>query len=61
MFAGFFGFVVYSIFIATAFNISSSSDIGLINLLNYLWPIWIVVNESSIDGEKSNLYGRLVL
>jgi len=29
--------------LAAAFGIAQESDIGQINLLNYLWPVWVVI------------------
>ncbi|MBI9100397.1 MAG: EamA family transporter [Spirochaetaceae bacterium] len=43
--AGFFGVTVYTLFLATAFAIAEPDEIGLINLLNYLWPMWMVLLE----------------
>lgn len=43
MTAGFFGVALYTVMLAAAFGMAAPSDIGLINLLNYLWPIWMVV------------------
>lgn len=43
MAAGFFGVGLYTIMLAGAFGMASEADIGQINLLNYLWPVWMVV------------------
>ena len=39
MVAGFFGVALYTVMLAAAFGIAPESDIGQINLLNYLWPV----------------------
>ncbi|MFC1841372.1 DMT family transporter [Thermodesulfobacteriota bacterium] len=41
--AGFFGVALYTVMLAKAFGIVAEEDIGQINLLNYLWPVWMVV------------------
>ena len=41
--AGFFGVALYTVMLAKAFGIAAEEDIGQINLLNYLWPVWMVV------------------
>lgn len=41
--AGFFGVALYTVMLAAAFGLAPSTDIGQINLLNYLWPVWMVV------------------
>ena len=43
MVAGFFGVALYTIMLAKAFGMAAPADIGQINLLNYLWPVWMVV------------------
>ncbi len=41
--AGFFGVALYTVMLAAAFGIASEADLGQINLLNYLWPVWLVI------------------
>lgn len=41
--SGFFGVAVYTVLLALAFGTAQPRDLGLINLLNYLWPVWIVL------------------
>jgi len=41
--AGFFGVALYTVMLAKAFGIAEEKDIGQINLLNYLWPVWMAV------------------
>jgi drug/metabolite transporter (DMT)-like permease len=41
--SGFFGVALYTVMLAMAFGMAAESDLGQINLLNYLWPIWIVL------------------
>lgn len=53
--AGFFGVALYTVMLATAFGIAPVADIGQINLLNYLWPVWIVVLGIALLGSKPNI------
>ncbi|HWR98467.1 MAG TPA: EamA family transporter [Candidatus Methanoperedens sp.] len=41
--AGFVGVALYTVLLALALFSASPADLGQVNLLNYLWPIWIVV------------------
>jgi drug/metabolite transporter (DMT)-like permease len=41
--AGFFGVALYTVLLALALFSAAPADLGQVNLLNYLWPIWIVV------------------
>ncbi len=41
--AGFFGVALYTVMLAKAFGIAPEEDIGQVNLLNYLWPVWMAV------------------
>ena len=41
--AGFCGVAFYSILLALAFGMAPERAIGQVNLLNYLWPVWIVL------------------
>ena len=41
--AGFFGVALYTVMLAKAFGIAAEEDIGQINLLNYLWPVWMAI------------------
>ena len=43
MLSGTFGVAVYTVMLATAFGIAPESDLGQVNLLNLMWPVWIVV------------------
>jgi len=43
MAAGFWGVAVYTLILALAFGIAPDRDVGQVNLLNYLWPVWIVL------------------
>ncbi len=52
MVAGFFGVVMYTVMLAKAFGMASEADIGQINLLNYLWPVWTVVLGILLLGSK---------
>lgn len=56
MAAGFFGVALYSVMLAAAFGIAPESDIGQINLLNYLWPVWVVVFGIILLKNRPNPY-----
>jgi len=56
MVAGFFGVSLYTVMLAAAFGIAPESDIGQINLLNYLWPVWVVVFGIILLKNRPNLY-----
>ncbi len=49
---GFFGVALYTVMLAAAFGMAQVSDIGQINLLNYLWPVWVVVLGTLFLGNK---------
>ena len=50
--AGFFGVAMYTVMLAKAFGIAAEEDIGQINLLNYLWPVWMVVLGMLLLGSR---------
>lgn len=52
MVAGFFGVALYTIMLAKAFGMAAPADIGQINLLNYLWPVWMVVLGILLLGSR---------
>lgn len=41
--AGFWGVAFYTVILALAFGLAPDADIGQVNLLNYLWPVWIAL------------------
>ncbi len=41
--AGFFGVTVYSIMLVEALGRAQPADLGVVLLLNYLWPVWMVL------------------
>lgn len=49
---GFWGVSVYTILLALAFGSAAPREIGQVNLLNYLWPIWIVLLSSVVLDEN---------
>jgi drug/metabolite transporter (DMT)-like permease len=55
MVAGFWGVSFYTVILALAFGIAPASAIGQVNLLNYLWPIWIVLLSTLLIREKRRL------
>ncbi len=52
MIAGFFGVALYTLMLAQAFGIADVSDIGQINLLHYLWPVWMVILSIFLLGSR---------
>jgi len=50
--AGFFGVALYTVMLAKAFGMAAAEDVGQINLLNYLWPVWMVVLGILFLGNK---------
>jgi drug/metabolite transporter (DMT)-like permease len=55
MIAGFWGVAFYTVILALAFGIAPERDIGQVNLLNYLWPVWIVLLSAILIREKTRL------
>jgi drug/metabolite transporter (DMT)-like permease len=53
--AGFFGVALYTIILAKAFGMATEADIGQINLLNYLWPVWMVVLSILLLGSRPKI------
>lgn len=43
MAAGFLGVALYSVMLGSAMGMAEESELGQVMLLNYLWPIWIVL------------------
>jgi drug/metabolite transporter (DMT)-like permease len=41
--SGAFGVAVYTVMLAFAFGIAPETDLGQVNLLNLMWPFWVVV------------------
>jgi drug/metabolite transporter (DMT)-like permease len=41
--SGTFGVAVYTVMLAAAFGIAPEADLGQVNLLNLMWPFWIVI------------------
>lgn len=55
MITGFWGVAFYTVILALAFGIASERAIGQVNLLNYLWPVWIVLLSAVLIREKTRL------
>jgi drug/metabolite transporter (DMT)-like permease len=55
MVAGFWGVAFYTVILALAFGIAPERAIGQVNLLNYLWPVWIVLLSAILIREKTRL------
>ncbi|MBN1865850.1 EamA family transporter [Candidatus Sumerlaeota bacterium] len=53
--AGFFGIAVYTVILAIAFGIAADSDLAQVSLINYLWPIWMVLLGFALLGEKPRI------
>jgi len=53
--AGFFGVTLYTVMLAKAFGMAAEADIGQINLLNYLWPVWTVVLGILLLGSQPKI------
>ena len=53
--AGFFGVALYTVLLAKAFGMAAAADIGQINLLNYLWPVWMVVLSILLLGSRPKI------
>jgi drug/metabolite transporter (DMT)-like permease len=50
--AGFWGVAFYTVILALAFGMASERAIGQVNLLNYLWPVWVVLLSTFLIREK---------
>lgn len=53
MVTGFWGVAFYTVILALAFGIAPDSAIGQLNLLNYLWPVWICLLSAFLVREKT--------
>ncbi len=51
--AGFWGVSFYTVILALAFGMAPAKAIGQVNLLNYLWPVWIVLFSALLLDEKT--------
>ena len=52
--SGFFGVAFYTVILVHAMGIADERDLGTIMLLNYLWPLWIVILGIIMLDEKPN-------
>ncbi|MCE5228240.1 EamA family transporter [bacterium] len=50
--SGFFGVAVYTIMMQVALSMAAERDVGQVSLLNYLWPIWLVLLAFAMLSEK---------
>jgi drug/metabolite transporter (DMT)-like permease len=50
--AGFFGVAIYTILISLAAGMAEDADLGQVLLLNYAWPIWMVLLSLVLLEEK---------
>lgn len=53
--SGFFGVALYTVMLATAFGMADPGDLGQINLIHYLWPIWMVILGIGLLKDKPNI------
>jgi drug/metabolite transporter (DMT)-like permease len=51
--AGFWGVAFYTVILALAFGMAPANAIGQVNLLNYLWPVWIVLFSALLLNERT--------
>ncbi len=52
--AGFLGIVVYSLLLVTAFGIARDQDLAQVALVNYLWPILMVLIGLALLRERAD-------
>lgn len=52
MLAGFFGVVLYTLMLTLAVGIAPERDLGHVMLLNYLWPIWMILLSLGLLEER---------
>jgi drug/metabolite transporter (DMT)-like permease len=50
--AGFIGVTIYTVLLSLAFGRADAADLGQVNLLNYLWPVWIIIGALIILKER---------
>ena len=55
IFTGFLGVALYTVVLVLAVNIAEERDIGQVMLINYLWPIWVVVLAVAILDERPSV------
>lgn len=53
---GFFGVALYTVMLAMAFGMAAPMDLGQINLIHYLWPIWMVILGIIFLKDKPNIF-----
>jgi drug/metabolite transporter (DMT)-like permease len=54
MMAGFFGVAVYSVLLIGALELAEPRAKAQIMLLNYLWPIWVMLLSTMLLGQGAN-------
>ena len=50
--AGFFGVAFYTVILSAAIGMAAERDVGQVSLINYLWPMWIVLLGMFFLGER---------
>lgn len=51
--AGFFGVALYTILLQFAVDMAAEKEVGQVILINYLWPIWLVLLAFLVLAEKT--------
>lgn len=57
--ASFFGITVYSLLLVSAFGVARDEDLGQVALVNYLWPILMVVLDRALSRERAGRWTAL--
>jgi drug/metabolite transporter (DMT)-like permease len=58
--AGFLGVALYTIMFCQAMGMASTTDLAQVNLLNYLWPVWIAVLSLALLKEQRSVARTLI-
>ncbi len=58
--AGFIGVAVYTVLLATAFGMARDQDLGQVSLLNYLWPVWMVLLAMVLLPDRPRVLPTLI-
>jgi drug/metabolite transporter (DMT)-like permease len=58
--AGFFGVALYTLLLTAAMGLADEQDLGQIVLINYLWPVWIVLLSALLLDDRPRLWPMLL-
>lgn len=58
--SGFFGIAVYTVMLVLAVGMAEEADLGQVVLINYLWPIWMVLFSIILLDEKVRIWPAAV-